>query len=96
MAAIYGGAGFGTYSCTDLIHGNSQILCPPPIGGFLCCGTYYIFYERYGCIEDEDGGTCVGEPMPSYDYYYCRNDPSSQTGCGFYGEPIKRFIRACN
>lgn len=96
MAAIYGGAGFGTYSCTDLIHGNSQILCPGKVGGLICYGVCYIFYERYGCIEDETGSTCIGEPMPSYDYYHCQNDPTTPSGCGFNQEkPITRFIRAC-
>lgn len=95
MAGIYGGADFGTYSCTDLIQRNFHILCPDPIGGFLCCGAYYIFYERYGCIEDENGGTCVGEKMKSYDLYHCLNDPFKQGNCKLQDKPITRFIRAC-
>lgn len=94
---IFGGADFGKYSCTDLIQKNFHILCPEPIGGFLCGGAYYIFYERYGCIEDENGGVCIGEKKPGYARYHCINDPLNPSNCQFPDneEPIIHFIRAC-
>ncbi|MBL7214380.1 MAG: hypothetical protein ISS71_01745 [Phycisphaerae bacterium] len=94
ISQIHGGD-FGTYSCTDMIQGNYHILCPQPTGGFLCYGAYYIFYERYGCIEDENGGTCTGQKMPCYDYYHCLNDPFRPGNCILPNPPITRYIRAC-
>jgi hypothetical protein len=93
---IFGGADFGTYSCTDKIQENEHVNCPPKIG-FLCVGAYYIFYERYGCIEDENGGVCVGEKKPGYARYHCINDPFNPADCQFPDneEPIIHFIRAC-
>jgi hypothetical protein len=95
MSHIHGGGDLGTYSCTDKIQANYHILCPEPIGGFLCCGGYYIFYERYGCIEDKDGSVCIGEKMASYDLYHCLNDPFNQGNCVLPDTHITRYIRAC-
>lgn len=95
IGRIYGGADFGTYSCTDLIQLADHILCPDPLGGFLCGGAYYIFYERYGCIEDENGGTCNGEKMISYEYYHCINHPYKPGACLTLDTPVSRYIRAC-
>ena len=94
-ARIHGGGDFGKYSCTDKIQTNYHIRCPEPIGEFLCHGGYYIFYERYGCIEDENGGTCTGDRMPSYDLYHCLNDPYRQGNCWLSITKITRYVRAC-
>ncbi len=95
MSQIQGGD-FGIYSCSDHIQYNEHVLCPDPIGGFLCGGAYYIFYERYGCQEDENGGTCAGEMMLSYEYYHCFNNPYIQGVCNRDDISIPRYIRACN
>ena len=94
MSQIQGG-NFGTYSCTDQLQVTEQILCPDPIGGFLCGGAYYSFYERYGCIENENGGTCTGSKMLSYQFVHCINDPYTQGGCTTTTTWINRYMRAC-
>lgn len=95
MSQIYGGDSFGTYSCTDQVQELEHVLCPDPIGGFLCGGAYYVFYERYGCIEDEDGGSCTSNKMLGYVYYHCLNDPYTQGNCVTTDTPVSRYIRAC-
>lgn len=94
MTQIQGGD-FGTYSCTDLLQEEVQILCSDPMGGFLCGGAYYAFYERYGCKEDADGGTCVGKKMIAYDYAQCINDPEVQGVCTTTNQWTSRYRRAC-
>ncbi len=94
MNRIQGGD-FGTYSCTDLLQEDEQVLCAPPLAGFLCGGAYYVFYERYGCKEDANGGTCVGKKMIAYDYAQCINDPQEQGVCTTTNQWISRYRRAC-
>jgi len=94
MSQIQGGD-FGTYSCTDQLQIEEDIFCPEPMGGFLCGGAYYAFYERYGCIEDENGGICTGKKMLSYQYVHCINDPYVQGGCTTTSTWISRYMRAC-
>lgn len=94
MSQIQGGD-FGTYSCTDQLQVTEQILCPEPMGGFLCGGAYYSFYERYGCMEDEDGGTCTGSKMISYQFVHCINNPYVQGACTTTTTWTNRYMRAC-
>jgi hypothetical protein len=89
------GGNYDTYSCTEKIQSEDFIPCPPPRGGFLCGGVCYVFHERYGCIEDEFGGTCIGVPMNGYDYTRCKNHPWIEGGCTDSGWLIG-LIRACN
>jgi len=97
ISRIYGGDGFGKYSCTDVIQEAETITCPSPIGGFMCHGAYYEFERRYGCIEDENGGTCIGDRMPSYTYYRCLNIPGDEGKCQTPDSTaVKRYIRACD
>lgn len=94
MTQIQGGD-FGTYSCTEQIQTSRHVLCSDAIGGFLCSGMYYIFEERRGCIEDENGGTCVGEKKISYRYSHCDNNAYSQKSCTKSVIWTSRYIRAC-
>lgn len=77
---IYGGDD-KTYSCTEIIQESEYIPCPEPVGGFLCGGTCYMFQERYGCVEDETGGTCVGIGMNGHLISPCKNQPDKQGSC---------------
>ncbi|MHC4635694.1 MAG: cysteine peptidase family C39 domain-containing protein [Planctomycetota bacterium] len=52
--------GFPNYSCSDLIQTYNVIFCSEMMGG-LCGTRYYLFYNRYGCEEDPNGGSCTGE-----------------------------------
>lgn len=91
MSAIQGGD-FGTYSCSDQIQITERVLCDLPIG-FLCGGAYYKFYERYGCKEDANGSTCVGQKLVGYEFTHCINNIND--GCTITGIWESRFIRAC-
>ena len=98
-ADIFGGGDFGKYSCTDPIQNVLEIehaQCPDPIGGIMCYGAYYVFFMRYGCIEDESGGTCSGQKMLSYVYYPCCNNPTKEGACtARVDRAVSRYIRAC-
>lgn len=87
--------GFGTYSCTDLIQEYGIIFCSEPIFG-LCGGRYRIFYNRYGCELDEDGGSCTGEGLVGNISSPCIEDPWHPGYCTITGEWYSRDIRACN
>ena len=96
MSNIHGGGGFGKYSCSDLIQGSiPDVTCPDPIGGIMCYGAYYKFSVRYGCIEDENGGTCTGQKMLGYRYFHCLNDTKTQGNCQTPDHFTARYIRAC-
>lgn len=86
------GGDFGTYSCSDQLQITERVLCDLPIG-FLCGGAYYKFYERYGCKEDANGSTCVGQQMVGYEFTHCINNINS--GCTITGIWQSRYIRAC-
>lgn len=89
------GGDFGTYSCSEMIQTDMPQTCPEPISGFLCGGAYYNFIERYGCIEDENGGTCIGYGMEGYHFSACINDPQKQGTCMLTGSWGTGWIRAC-
>lgn len=86
------GGDYGTYSCSDKIQDYQHVLCPLPLG-FICSGQYYKFYERYGCKEDVNGGTCVGQRMVGYEFTTCIDNLSE--GCTVTGIWESRYIRAC-
>ncbi|MHC5060208.1 MAG: cysteine peptidase family C39 domain-containing protein [Planctomycetota bacterium] len=87
-------SGFGTYSCTDLIQSYDIIFCPEPIGG-LCGSLYTIFYNRYGCELDEDGGDCTGEGLVGNISSLCIEHPLYPGYCDITGNWFGRYMRAC-
>jgi len=91
---IIGSDGFGTYSCTDLIQQYNVIFCSEPIFG-LCGGCYTKFYNRYGCIEDPNGGTCTGSDLVGNASSPCIEDPHNPGYCIITGEWFSQYIRAC-
>jgi len=91
---IIGSDGFGTYSCTDLIQQYNVIFCSEPIFG-LCGGRYTIFYNRYGCELDEDGGSCAGDDLVGNISNMCIEDPHNPGACVGSGDWYSQYIRAC-
>jgi hypothetical protein len=86
--------GFGTYSCTDLIQEYDIIFCSEPIFG-LCGGRYTKFFTCYGCILDEDGGSCTGGGIVGNVSSPCVEDPWYPGYCDITGEWFSRSIRSC-
>jgi len=91
---IIGSDGFGTYSCTDLIQTYNVIFCSKMMFG-LCGGRYTVFYNRYGCELDEDGGSCTGTAVIGNIASPCVEDPHDPGFCAITGEWFIRYIRAC-
>jgi hypothetical protein len=93
---IVGGDGdlFENYSCTQKIQEDDWIPCPMPIGGTICYGLLYVFYPRFGCVEDENGGFCEGRPMDGMDVSPCLTDPYEFGSCTL-GDFHTTYIRAC-
>ncbi len=88
--------GFGYYSCTDLIQQSDRIYCPGMFNG-VCGGRYRIYFERYGCKEDEQGGICIGVGIIGSISYDCIEDKDNPGACvGDEDEPYCKHIRACN
>ena len=94
LQKIVGSAG-GGFSCTDLFQEYDVLLCPPPIGE-LCGGRYRIWYNRYACEPDPEGGTCTGTGMVGNVSSPCINDPEDPLACIITGEWFSQYIRACN
>lgn len=88
------GAQYENYSCTQEIQKDDWIPCPMPMGGFLCYGLLYVFYPRFGCVEDENGGFCEGRPMGGIDVTQCVNDPFEYGSC-LITDWHTTYIRAC-
>ncbi|MHC4258961.1 MAG: cysteine peptidase family C39 domain-containing protein [Planctomycetota bacterium] len=86
--------GFGNFSCTDLFQSYDVALCSPPVGG-LCGGRYWIWYNRYACELDAEGGTCTGTGMVGTVSSPCINDPQNPPTCTITGEWFSQFVRAC-
>jgi bacteriocin-like protein len=82
------------YSCTDLIQQYDIEFCSEMIGG-LCGGRYYTFYNRYGCEENEQGGTCTGDDLVGNVSCLCIEDPHSPGACNLSGNYYSQYIRAC-
>lgn len=89
------GAEYENYSCTQEIQQDDWSPCPMPIGGTLCYGKLYVFYSRYGCVEDEFGGVCEGRPMGGIDETPCLTDPFEYGSCVITSEWHTTYIRAC-
>jgi Peptidase C39 family len=81
------------YSCTLLIQKEADDNCIKM--GNVCSGRYRYWYERYGCIENENGGVCVGQDLPGMTYATCVNDDQYPEDCTTTGDWYERPIRAC-
>jgi hypothetical protein len=88
------GGNVAGYSCTELLQDDDRQLCSDPVG-WLCGGRYYRFWERYGCREDPNGGTCVGQAMPGHNYTHCLTNFEHIGWCKTSGIWYERSIRAC-
>jgi len=88
------GGGFGGFSCTDLFQEYNVRFCSPPIFG-LCGGRYWIWYNRWACEPNPEGGTCTGTGMVGNVSSPCINDPEDFLTCIITGEWFSQFIRAC-
>ena len=98
LAKITGAAGseFGKYSCTDLIQEYDIEFCQPsPIPLIPCWGRYTVWYNRYGCKEDENGGECTGTGLVGSLFSPCGEDPYYPGSCDITGEWYAQYIRAC-
>jgi hypothetical protein len=98
LAKITGAAGskFGKYSCTDLIQEYDIEFCQPsPFPLIPCWGRYTVWYNRYGCKEDENGGECIGTGMVGSLFSPCGEDPYYPGSCDITGEWYAKYIRAC-
>ncbi len=88
------GGGFGLYSCTDLIQVYDIIFCSEPL--FMMCGSRYrLFYNRYGCEPDENGGNCSGTGMVGNISCVCIEDPFDPGTCMLSSDWYSQYIRAC-
>ncbi|GAG13311.1 unnamed protein product, partial [marine sediment metagenome] len=86
--------GFPKYDCTDLIQEYDIIFCSPMIGG-LCGSWYFTFYNRYGCDEDPNGGSCTGDDLVGNVSCMCIEDPYNPGYCIGTGDWYSQYIRAC-
>lgn len=86
--------GFPAYSCTELIQEYDIEFCSEPIFG-LCGGVYRTYYNRYGCVEDENGGNCSGDALAGNVSSPCIEDPYSPGSCTITGNWYSQYIRAC-
>jgi hypothetical protein len=90
---IAGGNSAG-YSCTELLQVENHLICSNPVG-ILCGSIYYRYWERYGCQEDPNGGTCTGQGMIGHDYAHCITDSHCPGSCIADSNLYSRYIRAC-
>jgi bacteriocin-like protein len=86
--------GFPKYDCTDLIQEYDVVFCSEMIGG-LCGSVYIKFYNRYGCEEDPNGGTCAGTDLVGNVWCVCIEDPQNPGACVGTGDWYSQYIRAC-
>lgn len=86
--------GFPSYSCTDLIQTYNIIFCSEMMGG-LCGSVYIMFYNRYGCEEDLNGGNCTGSDLVGNVWSVCIEDPYNPGYCDISSSYYFQYIRAC-
>ena len=82
------------YSCSELIQAYNVILCPQMILG-TCGGRYHMYYDRFGCKLDPDGGFCAGSDLVGHVYTPCVEDWYYPGTCNILGEWRVRYMRAC-
>ncbi|MDH4202925.1 MAG: cysteine peptidase family C39 domain-containing protein [Phycisphaerae bacterium] len=86
--------GAADYSCSELIQAYDVILCPEMVLG-TCGGRYYMYYDRFGCKLDPDGGFCAGSDFVGHVYSPCIEDWYYPGTCNVLGEWRVRYMRAC-
>jgi hypothetical protein len=89
--------GLPDYSCTDLIQNYRIIQCPAMRFG-ICLGSYRQFWARYGCEEDEAGGSCTttNPPLPGNTECPCIEDIDNPSFCEVNDNWRTQYIRACD
>ncbi|MHC4855051.1 MAG: cysteine peptidase family C39 domain-containing protein [Planctomycetota bacterium] len=86
--------GAANYSCSELIQAYYVILCPEMVLG-TCGGRYYMYYDRFGCKLDPEGGFCVGSDLVGHVYSPCIEDWEYPGTCNVLGEWRVCYMRAC-
>jgi hypothetical protein len=96
LAGIIGSAisAIGEYSCTDLIQSYNVQFCTEPIG-IICMGEYRVWFNRYGCKEDVNGGECTGTSLLGNVFSPCVEDPYYPGNCDITGIWYGQNIHAC-
>ncbi len=84
------GGGIPNYSCTDLIQSYDIIFCPDS-----CYGRYWQWENRWGCIEDDEGGVCTGSAMVGKIFSPCLENADNPGTCTITGDWYSRYMRAC-
>lgn len=87
-------SGFGTYSCTDLIQEYDIQFCSPMMMG-LCGGDYILWYNRFACELDDDGGYCSGDKLVGHIYTPCIEDFEDPGTCTVTGTWYSQYLHAC-
>lgn len=92
---IKGSAGsFSTFTCTDLIQKYDVQFCSQFAG--ICLGTYVIWYNRFGCEFNNEGGFCVGDKLAANIYTICIENPYIPGSCTATGDWfVGSYIHAC-
>ncbi len=94
---IIGSDGFESYSCTERIRLFDVVSCSnPKYTGGICMSRYDIYFERYACEYNEEGGSCIGEGLIERTSSPCINRPEDPLVCTITGKWTSRYIRACN
>jgi len=86
--------GSADYSCSDLIQQYDVVFCPGMVQGD-CGGRYEMWYERYACEIDTNGGYCDGTGVVGSVYSTCIEDTADPGQCTTTGNYISRYMRAC-
>jgi len=86
--------GFPKYSCTELIQAYDVIFCSEMMGG-LCGSWYVLFFNRYGCKEDPNGGSCTGDDLVGNVSAMCIIDPYHPWECITSSNWYSQYMRAC-
>jgi len=85
--------GSATYSCTDLIQAYDIAFCHQMMG---CGGLYTIWYNRFGCELDCNGGNCQGDKVTGSVYTPCIEDFEEPGTCAVTGNfYVYEYLHAC-
>ena len=87
--------GFPKYSCTNLLQAFDIQFCSEPIG-LLCGGRYQVWFNVFGCEEDENGGSCVGTSIFATKSSPCILDPQTLDSCEVTGIWDPEYLRGCS
>lgn len=98
LAEIIGAAstGFGKYSCNGPLQEYDIEFCQETPSSLIpCIGRYTVWYTRYSCKEDENGGECRGTAVTGSLSALCGEDPYYPGSCALITEWRQHKIRAC-